>query len=61
MLTAEPITFYDVTSKYNMNIYSLNNVDETPDCDLAPTNDTTASTTDEGYNFQCRSGDDEVS
>ena len=61
MLTSEPITFYGVTSKYNKNIYNFHNIDEACDSDSVPTDDTTASTTDEGLTFQSVSGLDEVS
>ena len=48
MLSAAPITFYGVTSKYNKYISSINDVNEACDSDSAPTDDATASTTDEG-------------
>jgi hypothetical protein len=60
MLTAGPITFYGVTSKYTKNTYNLHHSDESCDSDSAPADDTTASTTDE-VTFQSTSGIDEVS
>ncbi len=57
MLTANPITLYDVTSKYHKNFFSQDSVGTTSPYDVAATNDTTL-TTDDSETFTSRAGTD---
>ncbi len=61
MLTAEQITFYDVTSKYKSNIFSLGSFDETSESDSILMDDTTTSTTDDAVTVRCCNDSDEAS
>ena len=57
MLTANPITLYDVASKYHTNFFNLGSVGTTSPHDAAQTNDTTL-TTDDSETFTSRTGTD---
>jgi hypothetical protein len=61
MLTAEQITFYDVTSKYKSNIFKLGSFDESSESDSTLMDDTTTSTLDDGVTVRCCNDSDEVS
>ncbi len=61
MLTAEQITFYDVTSKYKSNILNLGSFDETSELESTLMDDTTTSTTDDRVTVRCCDDSDEVS